>query len=233
MPPKKKAEPSDAQIKAAEKALSDEVKESEEPTVEDPHDDRTREVTHLSFARMRTDWHGPDAAVMHKIRVQVDNRILINFGDAYKILNDIYEVVRDPVRDGESGEIVRDDQGFPVWRRSDSGRFVEDYSKLGIKQREEFLFQITARLVDWEQQAADAWGEAMFAKGVWEEQFVEAFFEESTGRKTDESMTQRGRLGSRDERYFALFLSYYSRRADALMKSMSLLAQRLKDALYQ
>lgn len=226
-----KTDPTDTQVKAAEKALEDEKKDLDEPMVEDPHDDRTREHTHLSFARMRTDWHGPDAGVMHQIKAQVENRVLVNFGDAYRILNDIYEVVREP--EVEDGEIIRDPTGWPVWKKADSGRYVEDYSRLGIKQREEFLFQISTRLVDWEQQSADAWGEAMFAKGVWEEQFTTAFFEETHGRKTDEAMTQRGRLGSREERYFALYLSYYSRRAEALLKSMERLAQRLKDSLYQ
>lgn len=228
----RKVEPTESQVRAAEAAL-EEVKEgAEEPLTEDPHDDRTREQTHLSFTRMRTDWHGADAGIMHQIRSQVDHRILVNFGDAYKILNDIYEVVRERDCDEETGEILVDQHNFPVWKRSESGRFIEDYSRLGIKQREEFLFQISTRLVDWEQQAADAWGEAMFAKGIWEEQFTNSFFEETGGRKTDEAMTQRGRLGSRDERYFALYLSYYSRRADALMKSMERLSMRLSQGLY-
>lgn len=73
----------------------------------------------------------------------------------------------------------------------------------------------------------------MFSKAQWEERFALAFNDTTAGgRKTDEAMTQKARAGSRDERYFAIFESLYSRKADALVRSLERLGQRLKDSLY-
>lgn len=222
-----------AEEKAVEAAIEKASEDADKTAEVEMHEDRTKEMRTPGFSRMRTDWHGPDAHMIATILETADNRVLVNFSDAYQIMNDLYDVVRVRRADPKTGEELTDKHGFPVWETSPSGRYIEDYSKLGIKEREEFLFQITARLFDWEQRAADAWGEAMFAKAQWEERFAIAFSDTSEGgRKTDEAMTQRGRLGSRDERYFAIFESLYSRKADALVKSLERLSQRLKDSMY-
>jgi hypothetical protein len=223
---------SERQEKAVEAAIERESEEADKPAEVDPHVDRTKEMRTPGFSRMRTEWDGPDAHLVGVIRQMADDRVFTDYVDAYEIINDIYEVVRQQVAD-ENGEIIKDSHGYPVWERTESGRYIEDYSRLGRKEREEFLFQIVTRLFDWEQRAADAWAEAMFSKAQWEERFAIAFSDKALGgRQTDESMTQRGRLGSREERYFAIFESYYSRKCEALVKSMERLSQRLKDSLY-
>jgi hypothetical protein len=222
----------DRQAKQVDAAIERESEEHDKPAEVDPHEDRTREMRTPGFSRMRTEWDGPDAHLIGVIRQLADDRVFADYVDAYEIINDIYEIVRQPVGDA-NGEPVLDSHGYPVWERTESGRFIEDYSRLGRKEREEFLFQIVTRLFDWEQRSADAWAEAMFAKAQWEERFAIAFADKALGgRQTDESMTQRGRLGSRQERYFAIFQSYYSRKCEALVKSLERLSQRLKDSLY-
>lgn len=222
----------DRQAKAVEAAL-ERVTEDEDKTSEvRVHEDETKEMRTPGFSRMRFDW-GSDASLIHTVLQLADDRIAVAFTDAYQIINDIYEIVREQAHDETTGEVLADRHGWPMWQKTPSGRFIEDYTRLDIKQREEFLFQITTRLFDWEQRAAEIWAEAMFSKAQWEERFSLAFFEnEEGGRKTDEAMTQRGRLGSREERYFALFESAISRKADALVKSMDRLHLRLKDSLY-
>lgn len=220
------------QEKAVQAAIERTAEEHETPAEVDPHDDRTKENRTPGFSRMRFDWHGQDAQVMSTILQVADDRVLVLFPDAYQILNDLYAIVREPDHD-EDGVMLTDRHGWPLWKRSQSGLFIEDWERLGHKDRETFLFRISTRLFDWEQKAADRWTEAMFAKAMWEERFAHAFFEnEEGGRKTDEAMTQRARRGSREERYFALFESAISRKADALVRSLERLAQRLKDSLY-
>lgn len=225
-------EPTEAEERAAEAALERVSEDGDKPMEVDLHDDRTKETRTPGFSRMRVDWHGHDAGMLSAIMQAADDRIAVGFTDAYKIMNDIYGVVREQKVSKTTGALLTDRHGFPVWEVSESGRYVEDYSKLGIKERGEFLFQITTRLFDWEQRAADAWGEAMFAKAQWEERFSAMFLDTSHGgRKTDEAMTQRGRQGSRDERYFAIFQSLYSRKADALVRSMERIALRLSQSV--
>lgn len=218
--------------KQVQEAIDREAGE-EKPAEVDMHDDRTRENRTPSFSRMRFDWNPHDRPIIDQIMKSADDRIAVEFTDVYRILNDVYNIVREQAHDPETGAPLVDRFGFPVWAKNESDRYIEDWERLGHKDRENFLFMISTRLYEWEQKAADLWAEAMFAKAQWEERFALAFADDTLGgRKTDEAMTQRARSGSRDERYFALFEATVSRKADALVKSMDRLQQRLKDSLY-
>lgn len=214
-----------------ESAIEELIADSDTPAEVEMHDDKTRENRTPGFSRMRFNWNNEDQQVIQAVHQVADNRLLVDFSDAYEILNAIYEVVRDPQVD-ENGEIMTDRYGFVIWSKTENGSYQEDFSRLSIKEKEHLLHQITVRLFAWEQKAAGAWADAMFAKAQWEERFALAFKEIPVGgRKTDESMMQQGRIGSREERYYALFESYYSRKADALVRSMDRIALRLSQSL--
>lgn len=201
----------------------------EVPAEVDLHEDRTRELRTPGFSRMRTEWEGNDAIVVAHVMGQADNLLLMNFADAFGVMHELYEIVREPVCDENTGLILKDAHGFTVWKRSPSGVWIEDYSRLGHKEKQHLLFQITTRIFEWEQKAANAWGEAMFAKAMFEERFA-ATFQSTPGTKpTVDDRTQFARGSSTEERYFAIFQSLYSRKAEALVRSLTLLGQRLKD----
>jgi hypothetical protein len=197
----------------------------------DLHEDRTREMTSLSLSRMRWEWPPELRGAMEDLHAMIDNQMLIKFAGAYQIMNDLYMIVREPMV-VEGGEIVTDAHGWPIWMTNESGAYIEDFSCLGIKEVQNFLFRITTQLFAWEQTSASLWGDAMFAKSVWEEAVALGYERSKTsGGRTVEDRTQAARLVSRDERLFALFQSTLSRKAEALVKSMQLLGQRLKDVL--
>jgi hypothetical protein len=143
-------------------------------------------------------------------------------------MNQVYDLVRTPVVN-ENGEAQRDKWGFVVWQRTQSGGFDEDFSRLTRKQKEHLLFLVTTRIVEWESKAADIWGESMLSKGKYEERFSLAFDSPMSGTVDDRKAV--GNIDAADERYFALFMAVLSRKADALVRSMNNLAQRLKDSL--
>jgi mannose/cellobiose epimerase-like protein (N-acyl-D-glucosamine 2-epimerase family) len=91
------------------------------------------------------------------------------------------------------------------------------------------MFKITNALYDIEQRAAQAWLDAMLAKGIFEETFAQAYDSPSTG--TIEARQSKAKMSAAQDRYWAIYLSAYSRRADAICRSLSLLGQRLKDSL--
>lgn len=186
--------------------------------------------THRSpgFARMRTDWNSDDRQIINQAKAAVEGRIRRNFMDAYQLMYEVYDLVRTPEADA-NGEAVKDQWGLTVWAKSESGSYREDWTKLTSKQRENFLFAITTRIFEWEQRAADAWAEAMFAKAAWEERFSIQFDAPMSGTVDDRKAY--GNKNAADERYFAIFLSVYSRKADAIVRSLSLLGQRLKDSM--
>ncbi len=214
-----------------ERAAQEESEGHDDLMEVDLHEDRTREFSSDGQSRMRTSWlpeDGDDLSVIHRL---VDEILLEQFGDAYLIMNDLYEIVREPRVDGQ-GVIQTDRYGFTVWERTESGSYIEDYSRLGSKEIKDFLFKITTRLFDWEQKAATLWGDAMYAKALWEGRFSRGYLDSrTTVGKTVEDRTQAGRDVAMADRFFGIFQSVLSRRADALVRSMTLLSQRMKDVL--
>lgn len=216
-----------ADERTREEVIKDESKEADNLMTVQMHDDKTRQFRRVGLSRMKREWNADEAIELTGIHNYVDDLMLKYFGDAYLIINEIYEIVRKPVANQETGEILKDRHGFPLWERTESGAYVEDYSRMTTRDMHDYLFKITTRLFEWKQRQADLWGEAMLAKAVWEESFSIAY-DESKNR-TVEDKTQKARLGSREDRYFGILQAMVSRKADSLVSSLELLSQRLKD----
>lgn len=180
------------------------------------------------FSRMRTEWRREDYDVIQSAKDMVERRIIEMFADAYQVMFDVYSVVRTQAADA-NGEPMVDAFGLPIWLRLDSGAWDEDFTRLTSKAKEDFLFKITTNVFDWSQRSTDLWGEAMFAKAQWEERFAIEFDTGLSGTVDDRKA--RGNKEAADERYFAIFLSLLSRKAEAIVRSMELLGQRLKDSM--
>lgn len=219
------------QGRQADAALRKEIDEADNPGEVRVHEDHTRENRTPGFTRMRTDWHGPEKAQVDSLRGIVDGRIMTLFPDAFVVMADLFEIVREPVFNQATGEPILDPRGMVVWARNENGAFIEDYSRLGLREREDLLFRITSNLFEWQQTRADLWGDAMFAKAQWEEAFSDGFINTPGTRPTVDDKTNRARSHATDERYFAIFQTLMSKKADAVVQSMELLGQRLKDVL--
>jgi hypothetical protein len=210
---------------SARRALADmDLPIGQETGMRDP--DRTRESRTPNFSRMRLDWRSRDGAMMSNVHGVVQQILFEKFPMAYELMHRLFDIVREPEMVGD-GEILLNEFGWTVWKRTSTGAYIEDWSRLTDAEREQLLYRITAYMFEWEQAAADLWGESMFAKAVWEERFAEGFV--NSGGKTVDDRSQSGRLISQEERYFALFQSLLSRKAEALVRSMLHLSQRLKD----
>jgi hypothetical protein len=194
----------------------------------DSNIEQHRKFRSPGFSRMRTEWRPEDSIILTKAKTAAEDRLVLEFADAYRVLARIYDIVRTPATTPE-GEIQKDRHGWTVWAKDEYGSYIEDWSRLTTDKRDTILFTLATRLYDWEQKAADAWGEAMFAKGQWEETYSIGFDEPMTGTVQDREAT--GRIKSADERYFAIQMTFYSRKADALVRSMTRIADRLRDTL--
>lgn len=213
---------------ASEEATAEAAKMTEPIEAAVMPEERERKFRTPGFSRMRFDWSPEDRVVVSMAQRSVEERVLANFADAYQTMYEVYDLVRTPVTD-EAGEPRKDEYGFTIWRRSPSGSYDEDWTKLSLKEKERFLFEITTRMFEWEQRAADAWGESMFAKAQWEERFAIAFDAPMAGTVDDRRAA--GNKDATEERYFAIFVTLYSRKADAIVRSLALLGQRLKDSM--
>lgn len=225
--------PTEAQLRASGQTPAAEetakvAKANDEPIEARKEDFDPTKFRTPGFARMRVDWRSDDRTVIQRATSAVDARILRNFADAYEVMGQVYDLVRTPEYD-EDGTAKTDRFGMVIWARTPAGGFDEDFTRLTVKQKEDLMFKITTRIFAWEQAAADAWGEAMFAKAQWEERFSIGYDAPMTG--TIDDRTAKGRLEALEERYFAIFLTLYSRKADAIVRSLELLGQRLKDSM--
>lgn len=214
-----------------DKALKDMRDDEDKPTEVDLHEDRTREIRAKAFARMRTDWNGPDGVAVAAVVGQADMLILQTFASAYSVMNDLWDIVREPEVNEQTGEMLKDAHGFVIWKRGPGGNYIEDFSRLGKNQKDHLLHRITTNIFGWEQDAANIWGESMFSKAMFEERFADQFGHAPGSRPTVDDRTQFARRESADERYFAIYKSLVSRKADALVASLKLISQRLKDTL--
>jgi hypothetical protein len=216
-----------------EEAVRAIAQQAEEPMEVDLHDDRTKAFSRSALARMVT--RGPDPElrrVLEDLESLADREILKLFGNAYQVMNDLYGIVRVP-RVDRDGVVQTDQYGFPLWEVNESGYPVEEWYRMGHKERQDFLLRITTNLFSWEQEAATLRGNSQYAKAVWEAAVAKGYEDSrlGTGKTTIEDRIQAARLASRDERLEGIFYTVLSHRADALVRSISLIGQRLKDIL--
>lgn len=213
---------------AAQEKIDDLNEDAYEPTSIELPDERERQFRFPGFSRMRTDWYGSDRLMMAQVHATAEEFIDTRFRSLLKVRAELYDVVREAELDVH-GEPRLDEFGWSVWKRDEEGDFIEDWGLLTNKQRERFLFLITARMFDWEESRDRIWSDSMMAKVQWEEAFSTGWQECTRGKGTEGDRTAAGRLTSQEERYFAIFEAYLSRRADSLVRGMERLAQRVKD----
>lgn len=211
----------------AQEETQDAVRDAFEEINPELPDERERRFKTPNFSRMRTEWRGPDASMMAAVHTIVGQRIEERFADAYEIMYELYDMVREPV---VVDDVVQtDEHGLTVWKVGANGRYIEDWSKVTLRQRERFLYLITTRLFDWTQKAAELWGESMMAKALWEEAFAIGYESLEGTRPTIDDRKARANREASEDRYFAILAAYYSRKADSIVRVMELLSQRLKD----
>jgi hypothetical protein len=199
-----------------EEHLKEVSEEADEPINPELDVERRTRFSRTGFSRMSLDWRNEDRVMMDRIHSQVDAMIAESFDD---LLSTHFELV-DRVRNRE-----RAADGEIDWEKRPSGMYVEDWTRLTTKERTSWIFRLQTSIVDWERRANAAHAEAMFMKAKWEDAFAIGFESRTSG--TIPEREARGRLHSREERYFAIYVDYYSRVAQSHVKNMRDLLLRI------
>lgn len=182
-----------------------------------------------AFQKVRTDWQGKDRDTMRSIKDDVSQFIFDQFQDAFEIEYQIWNIVREKVVDKTTGEVLKAPDGLDLWATRPDGSYIEDWSKIGTKEREALLYQIITRLFTWEQTAAEIRGEALFAKAIWEEAFAYSFDKAPGEKKTVEARNAVATRVTFDHRFLAVYKAVANDKAQAIVRSMDRICQRLKD----
>jgi hypothetical protein len=167
------------------------------------------------WSRMRRSWNAEDRIEMDAILGEADRLVQEAFPVAFALMERIYETVRSRAADELGQPLLGPDR----WEKTPDGLPREDWTRVLDSDSRDWLDTITMHLFEWEQQQARMWGEAMFAKGRWEETFAR-FYEACTTGSTVDDKTQFGQRHSMESRYFGIFKGLVSRQADALVRSM-------------
>lgn len=227
----------------AERALEDADRPfdaaAEEPLEPENHPDRTRENTHTGLSRMHIDWSKLDSEEEVAIKAAAMDILKAEFHVAFVVMKRIDRRVRtpllviDPVTKKPTGEVQHNADGTPMWKLDEDGVPEEDWSLMDDDTRRSLLYTIIRWLHEWELKSVDKWASAMFAKVEWEEKFARGFVvmhgAQPTGRPTIQDRTQWGHLTSAEERYKAVFKTYLSKQADALVRVMIRLQRVLEN----
>jgi hypothetical protein len=197
---------------------------AEEPMTSDPHPDRPRESERTSFSRMRTGWAGDDARVIAEMQALADKITRRRFAVAFAVIDRVHAHVRRQAFDEKTGAYLTYEDGTPQWEKDEWGAPVENWALLSDSDRSNLLHTIAVHEFEWGLAKADMWFEAMVAKGQWEEIFSRGYTalpgHVVSGKPTIEDRTHWAQRNAAQERYFALFESYLSRRADEIVRSM-------------
>jgi hypothetical protein len=206
---------------------------AEEPMVSDPHPDRTHENTRAGFSRMRTNWVGDDARMIMELETLSDKIIRRRFAVAFAVIERIRAHVRTQAVSTRTGELLVYEDGTPQWEKDEYGVPVEDWTMLADRDRDALLFTIATHMFEWELAKGNTWFEAMVAKGQWEEIFSRGYTalpdHVVSGKPTIEDRTHHSQKNAANERYFALFESSLSRKADGVVRAMAGLQKVLEN----
>jgi hypothetical protein len=181
------------------------------------------------FAGLSLNWTRENNLVLAKARGLAQAWLDENYGDVIRMMNEIFDIVREKQIDPATGEVLTDQHGFAIWKTNKYGRPIEDWGKLTRAQRDTYLFSIVTNLFQWRQRAADAWLEAMAAKAQWDEAYSGFFDELVSG--TIEDREAHGKVKSQEQRMFAILLEYRRRMADALIRDLDQLVRTLENSL--
>jgi hypothetical protein len=229
MPARKPRGSEDQKADQVERVLKDAegtVDAPDGPVEPDIAPDRTR-FSRLNFSRMKLAWNPSEMVLMQQIGLMADRALKDAFPDVYWFLDtELYPLVREPAVN-EAGEQARSPLGLLEWQRDEHGHYIERWARITDGDRRQLLHVITVSLIAWRQQRDMMWSSAMFAKGQWEEVYARGYIEPEGSKLTIDDRTNMARSSSMDQRYFAIFESVLSRRADSLVKSMERIEEML------
>jgi hypothetical protein len=182
---------------------------------------------------MRTGWVGDDRDKILELEALSDKIIRRRFSVAFGVIERIRSHVRTQVFDKQTGAYLTYEDGTPQWEKDEFGVPVEDWALLADPDRDALLFTIATHMFEWEMVKANIWAEAMYAKGQWEEIFSRGYTSLPghvvSGKPTIEDRTHHSQKNAAQERYFALFQSSLSRKADGIVKAMTGLQRLLEN----
>ena len=184
-----------------------------------------RDNNRTLFSKIKFGWKAEDKNTLEQIRAAVNSMINDTFSEAYAIIDGVYESVRVPELNS-SGVVRTDQEGRIIWEKDESGKLLEDWSKLDGLDIEKALFDLERVKIPISLRASELYSEALYAKHLFDDKWWDTYSEQVDGTQNDRS--SRANRQSAEEKYHSFFRYLLWERVNVFLKEVQSLMRLLE-----
>jgi hypothetical protein len=213
--------------------LADKMAEDLTPSLEEPIDEgatlRAQERA-AAFEKITFTWKAEDQAVLARVRAAAEQKFAEVFSDAVAIIDDFYGSLRVPEVNRQTGMVLRDEKGRPVWQRNAVGKYVENWDQLTGQDIEKTLMDLQRLKMEIAPEVNWLLNEALYAKHIADDSRDEAWAKVLQGTQGDRQA--KANRVSRPDRYHAFFRYILWSQGNVFLNEINAFCARLKDIRY-
>lgn len=184
-----------------------------------------RDNNRTLFSKIKFSWKAEDKNTLEQIRAAVNSMINDTFSEAYAIIDGVYESVRVPELNS-SGVVRTNQEGRIIWEKDESGKLIEDWSKLDGLDIEKALFDLERVKIPISLRTSELYSEALYAKHLFDDKWWDTYSEQVDGTQNDRS--SRANRQSAEEKYHSFFRYLLWERVNVFLKEVQSLMRLLE-----
>lgn len=166
--------------------------------------------------RLSIEWEEEDRDAIDFIKKKIDEGIRREYAQVFAEEEHILQKVRIPNPPGS----------VPGWQRNPDGSYMEDWSRLTVKDMEEFIQAGSSEVFFSAQKSVNNYAEAVFAKFTYDDAYDQAYSSQLSGTIGDK--TARAKRRTQKERWLALFKSLYYKRSQEVVSNLESHVRRVE-----
>lgn len=166
--------------------------------------------------RLKVEWSEDEKADIDFIQQSIEERIRLDYAQAFAIEEQVLAKVRTPLPPGQG----------PGWARNMDGSYIEDWSRITPKEMESFVQAASSEAFFASQRVIDSYAEAVFAKFNYDDAYDEAYSGILTGTVSDK--TAKAKRRTQKERWTALYRTLYYKRAKEVVDRLDAHVRRVE-----
>lgn len=166
--------------------------------------------------RLKVEWSEDEKADIDFIQQSIEERIRLDYAQAFAIEEQVLAKVRTPLPPGQG----------PGWARNMDGSYIEDWSRITPKEMESFVQAASSEAFFASQRVIDSYAEAVFAKFNYDDAYDEAYSGILTGTVSDK--TAKAKRRTQKERWMALYRTLYYKRAKEVVDRLDAHVRRVE-----
>lgn len=181
------------------------------------------------FSKLEFKWKREDKLILDRIRVASETVTSEEYKVLQRSLDELYEQVRVP-KLNQNDVPVLDSKGRYVWERDESGRLLEDWSRLDGMDLEITILHLQTSRVELATRTNELLQEAIFAKHIYNDEYYEGYQSLIEGTQGDRSA--QANRSTREEKYFAFYKYCVWQSSDVLLKEivgLQRILERIRD----